>query len=320
MTVYTIVVGCQGRGPSRYFPGVPGARGGFGRGGNGGPSDATSSVGGSAGGGGSAVLLGADVMLVGGGGGGTAFGGDPGGGGGTTGGAGGPTTDTGGGGGGGTATGPGAGGQVRAGTRGSAGTGHEGGSGSIAAGADNHGGGGGGSWFDGGGGRSRDEGNRRRWRRVRLRRAWPLRDADSGCAQRRRPGDGHPRGNLIRTGAASASGKARSTPTASSDSVGQRSRAIVAGRGERDEPDASRPHPRSARRPPAPADDVGLGARRGIQPKSLVTVMGDRGAVRLTHTRSGSWCSTTHPHRPALRGYTTIPLGPVGFHNPGHGL
>ena len=159
-TVYTIVVGCQGQRPGGYRPGVPPARGGFGfgQGGDGGPSDSTSSIGASAGGGGSAVLLGTDVILVGGGGGGTAFGGDPGAGGGTTGDAGGPTTDTGGGGGAGTATGPGAAGQVRAGTHGTAGAGHVGGSGSAAAGRDNHGGGGGGGgWFGGGGGGSGDE-------------------------------------------------------------------------------------------------------------------------------------------------------------------
>jgi hypothetical protein len=48
---------------------------------------------------------------------------------------------------------------VRGGTQGSAGTGHDGGSGSAAAGKDNHGGGGGGGgWFGGGGGGSGDEG------------------------------------------------------------------------------------------------------------------------------------------------------------------
>src|SRR3954447_3625779 len=158
-TVYTIVVGRQGQRPGGYWPGVKPAQGGygFGRGGDGGPSDSTSSLGAGAGGGGSAVLLGTEVMLVGGGGGGTAFGGDPGAGGGTPGGAGGPITDIGGGGGGGTATGPGAGGQVRAGTHGDAGTGHDGGRGSAAAGADNGGGGGGGGgWFGGGGGGSGD--------------------------------------------------------------------------------------------------------------------------------------------------------------------
>jgi hypothetical protein len=158
-TVYTIVVGRQGQRPGGYWPGVKPAQGGFGfgRGGDGGPSDSTSSLGAGAGGGGSAVLLGTEVMLVGGGGGGTAFGGDPGAGGGTTGGAGGPITDIGGGGGGGTATGPGAGGQVRAGSHGNAGAGHDGGSGSAAAGADNGGGGGGGGgWFGGGGGGSGD--------------------------------------------------------------------------------------------------------------------------------------------------------------------
>jgi hypothetical protein len=158
-TVYTIVVGRQGQRPGGYWPGVKPAQGGFGfgRGGDGGPSDSISSLGASAGGGGSAVLLGTEVMLVGGGGGGTAFGGDPGAGGGTTGGAGGPITDIGGGGGGGTATGPGAGGQVRAGSHGNAGAGHDGGSGSAAAGADNGGGGGGGGgWFGGGGGGSGD--------------------------------------------------------------------------------------------------------------------------------------------------------------------
>ena len=160
-TVYTIVVGSQGQRPGGYRPGVPAARGGFGfgRGGNGGPSAAPSSLGGSAGGGGSAVLLGTEVLLVGGGGGGTAAGGDPGTGGGKTGGAGGPATDTGGGGEGGTAIGPGAGGQVLAGTRGDPGTGHDGGSASGAAGADNNGGGGGGGgWFGGGGGGSGDLG------------------------------------------------------------------------------------------------------------------------------------------------------------------
>jgi hypothetical protein len=158
-TVYTVVVGRQGQRPGGYWPGVPPAQGGFGfgRGGDGGPSDSTSSLGAGAGGGGSAILLGTEVMLVGGGGGGTAFGGDPGAGGGTNGGAGGPITDIGGGGGGGTATGPGAGGQVRAGTHGNAGAGHDGGSGSAAAGADNDGGGGGGGgWFGGGGGGSGD--------------------------------------------------------------------------------------------------------------------------------------------------------------------
>ena len=211
-TVYTVVVGCQGQKSGGYRPGVPPARGGFGfgQGGDGGPSDSTSSIGASAGGGGSAVLLGTDVILVGGGGGGTASGGDPGAGGGTTGGAGGPTTDTGGGGGAGTATGPGAGGQVPAGTHGSAGTGHDGGSGSAAAGKDNHGGGGGGGgWFGGGGGGSGDRSNRRWWRCVRLRRTRPLRDADPGHAQRGRPGDDHPRGNLISTRAA---GAPESTP------------------------------------------------------------------------------------------------------------